>query len=115
MSYHLSVCAPRNSLPQAETTQVRPDNGGNQDGFLGSDTQEENEAAADETPGCQLQWQGLLDVLALAPQEILPSLSTPFLPLLCHTDVCVLRSLRQSALPGSPLWLIWAKHHNSNR
>lgn len=57
-------------------------------GFLGSESQEEKDAAADETPGCQLHWQGYRDGLAHAPQEIpavpeRPSLSLPLPRLMC--------------------------------
>lgn len=39
--------------------------------------------------------------LALAPREVLPSLGALSLPLLCHTDVCVLSGLHQAPLCGS--------------
>ena len=57
-------------------------------GFLGSESQEEKDAAADETPGCQLHWQGCWDGLAHAPQEIpavpeCPSFSLSLPHLMC--------------------------------
>ena len=59
---------PGGTGPQAKPATVCPDSG--EHGLLGSETQGAEEAATDETSGAQLQGQGRLDVLALAPQEV---------------------------------------------
>lgn len=88
MPYCLSFCTP--GAPQAKTTNAMCTLtvGKSRMGFLGSESQEEKDTAADETPGCQLHWQGCWDGLAHAPQEIpavpeCPSLSLSLPRLMC--------------------------------
>lgn len=83
-------------------------------GFLGSESQEEKDAAADETPGCQPHWQGYWDGLAHTPQEIPAVPERLSLSLSLPRLVCVLRSLLNSARQGCPSWFILGKRHSSD-
>ena len=104
--YRLSFCTPGALSPWWRPPVCILTMGKTRMGFLGSETQEKKEAAADETPGCQLSDRVAGIALPMLPRKSPQSLSAPlFSPPLPHL-MCVFWGvwsilLNKAALHGS--------------